>query len=55
MQRRTDAHPLVPFTLSSVIAYCEEGREVKELKFKYRAETYDSYVKEGFEPPEYWN
>ena len=52
MQRRTDAHPLVPFTLSSVIVYCEEGREVKELKFKYYTE---SYVKEGFEPPEYWN
>ena len=30
------------------IAYCEQGREVK-------AETYDSYVKEGFELPEYWN
>ena len=47
MQRGTDAHPLVPFTLSSVVAYCEQGREVK-------AETYDSYVKEGFEPPESW-
>ena len=47
MQRGTDTHPLVPFTLSSVIAYCEQGREVK-------AETYDSYVKEGFELPKYW-